>query len=88
MAVCDEMRAEWLSRATSQAELATKLMEKVTAARSMYGAMAAYQEWMRERMARFEEDNRRLWGQTQKAMEATGLVSQSGSSIPARWPGS
>jgi hypothetical protein len=87
MAVCDEIRAEWLSRVTSEAELATKLMEKITAARSMYDAMAAYQEWMSARMDRFEEDNRRLWGQTRKAMEATGLVSQPGSWTPGRSTG-
>jgi hypothetical protein len=72
MSVC---RAEWVARAMSEAELTAKLMEKITAARSMYDAMAAYQEWMRARIAQFEEDNRRLWGQTEKAMEATGLVS-------------
>jgi hypothetical protein len=79
IAVSDEIRAEWLSRATSEVELVTKLMEKITAARSMYDAMAAYQEWMSGRMDRFEEDNRRLWGQTRKAMDATRLVSQPGS---------
>jgi hypothetical protein len=70
MAVYDEIRGEWLSRAASEAELATKLLEKMTAARSIYDAMGAYQEWMSGRMDRFEEDNSRLWGQTQKAVEA------------------
>jgi len=76
MEVCDEIRDEWLSRAKYEADLATKLMEKVTSARSFSETAAAYGDWMSRRIELFADDNRRLLVDAQKVMGAgTRLIS-------------
>jgi hypothetical protein len=50
MEVCDEIRGEWLSRANSEADLATKPMQKGATARSFPETAAAYGEWVSRRI--------------------------------------
>jgi hypothetical protein len=71
MQVCDEIREKWLCRVKSEAELANQLVTKVTAARSIPDTTAAYGEWMTRHMEMLGEDNRRLWADVQKLMEAS-----------------
>lgn len=65
-----EMSREWFERATSEAELAMGLSNRLTAARSMPDAFSAYQEWLNEWMGMFGEDSRRLVSDGRKLMEA------------------
>lgn len=70
MALCDEIRGEWLSRASCEADLATKLMEKLTTSHSIPETAAAYGEWMSRRMELLADDSRRVWADAQKVMGA------------------
>jgi len=63
---------EWLSRASSEAELALQLPNKLTAARTMPDAFSAYQEWLIEWMAMRGEDGRRLISDSYKILD-TGV---------------
>jgi hypothetical protein len=45
-----EMRRDWMARATAEVELSLKLSKKLTAADSVPEAVAAYQEWLNEEM--------------------------------------
>jgi Phasin protein len=84
----EEIRDEWLARMKSETDLATELMERLRSSGSFPDAMSAYQEWMSRRMERFAEDSRRFWADAQKIMEASArMVSQPGSWIPGRSPG-
>jgi hypothetical protein len=65
-----EMSREWFARASSEAELAMGLSNRLTAARSMPDAFSAYQEWLNEWMGMFGEDSRRLVSDGRKLMEA------------------
>ncbi|HTV35126.1 MAG TPA: hypothetical protein VMF12_01745 [Xanthobacteraceae bacterium] len=66
-----EMSREWYARATSEAELAMGLSNRLTAARSVPDALSAYQEWLNEWMGMFGEDSRRLVSDGRKLMEAS-----------------
>jgi hypothetical protein len=66
-----EMSREWFARATSEAELAMGLSNRLTAARSVPDALSAYQEWLNEWMGMFGEDSRRLVSDGRKLMEAS-----------------
>jgi hypothetical protein len=70
-----EMSRQWFDRAQSEANLASELGSKLTAARSVPEAMAAYQEWVSRRFEMMGEDGKHLLEDTQKFMEAaTGLL--------------
>jgi hypothetical protein len=58
--VLSDIGQEWLVRATAEAELALRLPNKLTNARSMPDAFSAYQEWFNEWMSMFGEDTRRF----------------------------
>jgi hypothetical protein len=60
----------WFTRATSEAELAFGLPNKLTAARSMPDAVSAYQEWLGEVMNMLGEDSRRLISDSRKIIDA------------------
>ena len=53
-----EMRRDWMARATAEIELSLKLSKKLEAADSVPDALAAYQEWMNEEMGARAEDAR------------------------------
>jgi len=65
-----EMNRQWFDRAQSEANLASELASKLTAARSIPDAMAAYQAWTSRRFEMMAEDGKQLLADTQKFMEA------------------
>jgi hypothetical protein len=65
-----EMNRQWFDRAQSEADLASELTSKLTAARSIPDAIAAYQEWTSRRFEMMAEDGKHLLADTQKFMEA------------------
>ena len=65
-----EMSREWLARATSETELAFRLPNRLTAARSVPDALSAYQQWLNEWMGMFGEDSRRLISDGRRLVDA------------------
>ena len=63
---------DWLSRAQSEAKLASDFVGKLTAARSIPDANLACQECAARQFEMFAEDGRRLWTNSQKLVE-TGM---------------
>jgi hypothetical protein len=70
LGVLGEIGREWLTRATSEAELALRLPNKLTAARSLPDAFSAYQEWLHDWMNMFGEDSRRFISDGGKIIDA------------------
>jgi hypothetical protein len=69
--VLSNIGREWLSRATSEVELASRLPNKLTAARSVPDAFSAYQEWLGEWMNMRGEDSYRLVSDSQRIINAS-----------------
>ena len=65
-----EMNRQWFDRAQSEASSASEFTSKLTAARSIPEAMAAYQEWASRRFEMMAEDGKHLFADAQKFMEA------------------
>ena len=76
-----EMNRQWFDRAQAEANLASELASKLTAARSIPDAMAAYQEWASRRFEMMAEDGKHLLADTQKFMEAATHLLPNGSLI-------
>ncbi len=76
-----EMNRQWLDRAQSETNLASEFASKLTAARTIPEAMAAYQEWASRRFEMMAEDGKHLLADTQKFMEAATRLLPSGSLI-------
>ena len=74
-----EMNRQWFDRAQSEANLASELASKLTAARSIPDVMAAYQEWASRRFEMMAEDGKHLLADTQKLMEAATRLLPNGS---------
>src|SRR6516225_1473703 len=70
-----EMRRDWMARATAEIELSLKLSKKLTAADSVPDALAAYQEWLNEEMG---ARRRRTSADGQKFTDATSRFLSSG----------
>lgn len=70
LGVLAEIGRDWLTRATSEAELALRLPNRLTAARSLPAAFSAYQEWLREWMNLCGEDSRRFISDGGKIIDA------------------
>jgi hypothetical protein len=68
--VLSNIGREWFARATSEAELASRLPNKLTAARSVPDALSAYQEWLGEWMNRCGEDSYRIVSDSQRIISA------------------
>ena len=66
-----DMSRDWAARAKAEADLATEFAAKLSAAHSPADLMAVSQDWMNRRMELFTEDNRRLFADGQKFMNAT-----------------
>ena len=66
-----EMRRDWMARATAEIELSLKLSKKLEAADSVPDALSAYQEWLNEEMGARAEDARLLMSNGQKFMDTT-----------------
>ena len=73
-----EMRRDWMARATAEIELSLKLSKKLTDAHSVPDAVAAYQEWLNEEMGARAEDARLLMSSGQKFMDTTPRFLSSG----------
>ena len=70
--LCERIAAanrDWSIRAKTEADLASELTAKVTAARSLPEAMTAYQEWASRRVALITDDSRRILADGQKFIE-------------------
>jgi len=72
LGLLSEIGQEWFARATTEAELAFKLPNTLTAARSVPDAISVYQEWLGEWMTMRGEDGRRLMSDSQRIVE-TGV---------------
>src|SRR5215472_9379734 len=66
-----EMRRDWMARATAEVEISLKLSKKLTDAHSVPDAVAAYQEWLNEEMGARAEEARLLMSNGQKFMDTT-----------------
>ncbi len=73
-----EMRREWMARATAEVELSLKLSKKLTDAHSVPDTVAAYQEWLNDEMGARAEDARLLMSNGQKFMDSTSRFISSG----------
>lgn len=76
-----EMNLEWALRASSEANLTSEFVGKLTAARSLPAAAAAYQDWIQQHMQLFAEDGRRFMSNGQKFMQASAQAFSNG--LPA-----
>ena len=77
-----EMSRDWMARVTAEVELGVKLSNRLTTARSVPDAIAAYQEWLSEEMDARAEDARRLMSNGQKFMDTSiRLLSNGWSSV-------
>jgi hypothetical protein len=80
--VLSNIGREWFARAASQAELASRLPNKLTAARSVPDALSAYQEWLGECITMVGEDSYRFISDGQKIVNAgVRCVTESAPSI-------
>jgi hypothetical protein len=70
LGLLSDMGQDWFARATAEAELALRLPNRLTAARSVPDAVTAYQEWLGEWMDRCSEDSQRLLSDGQKMVVA------------------
>src|SRR3974390_3377213 len=66
----EESNRQWFDRAASEANLASEFTAKLTAARSIPGALTACQEGGSRRFELMAEDGKHLAADTQKFMEA------------------
>jgi hypothetical protein len=73
-----EMRRDWMARATAEIELSLKLSKKLETADSVPDALAAYQEWLNEEMGARAEDARLLMSNGQKFTDAASRFLSSG----------
>lgn len=65
----ENISQDWFARATAEAELALRLPNKLTAARSVHDAVAAYQQWFGEWVNRCSEDSQRLFSDSEKIVD-------------------
>jgi len=73
-----EMSRNWMARATAEVQLGVKLSTKLTTARSVPDAVAAYQEWWGEEMGARAEDVRLLMSNGQRFMDASSRFLSNG----------
>jgi hypothetical protein len=71
LGLLSDLGQDWFARVTAEAELALRLPNRLTAARSVSDAVTAYQEWLGEWMDRCSEDSQRLLSDGQR-MVVTG----------------
>jgi hypothetical protein len=77
-----EMSREVMSCAAAEVELSLKLSKRLSAARSLPDAIAAYQEWLSEEINARSEDARRFMTKSQKFMaNSTRVFSNGGSGV-------
>lgn len=67
--VLNDIGQEWFARATSQAEFALKLPNRLTSAHTVPEAFSAYREWLGEWISMCDEDTRRFMADSQKIVD-------------------
>jgi hypothetical protein len=67
--VLHDISRDWLARATSEAEHAFALPNKLTTAQSVPDVWSAYHEWLNERMSMYNEDSRRFIADSQRIVD-------------------
>jgi hypothetical protein len=75
----EEINRAWLARAQSGVTLASELVGKLAAARSVPEAAAVYQECMTKQMELLAEDGRRLVADSEKLMRVGARLFSNGS---------
>jgi hypothetical protein len=73
-----ETNRQCFDRVQAEANLASELVSKVTAARSISEAMAAYQEWGSRRLEMAAEDTKRLMDHTHKFIQMSAQLLANG----------
>lgn len=73
-----ESNKQWVARLQSEANLASDLASKVTAARSIPDAMTACQEWSSRHVEMMAEDGKHLFADAQKFMETGSRLLSNG----------
>lgn len=73
---------DWMTRATSEAELALNLPNRLSGVRSIPDAISTYQEWLGEIWSMCNDDSRRIVADGQRIM-ATSVRCLTGSAPPA-----
>jgi Phasin protein len=75
----EEINRAWLARAQSGVTLASELVGKLAAARSIPEATSAYQECMTRQMELLAEDGRRIVADSERLMRAGARLFSNGS---------
>lgn len=75
----EAMNRAWLARTQSEVTLASELVGKLAAARSIPDAATACQECMSRQMEIFAEDSRRMLADSEKLMRAGARLFSNGS---------
>ena len=78
-----DMGREWMACATAEVQLGLRLSKKLSAARSVPDAIAAYQEWLSEEMGARAEDARRLLSNGQKLVDTSTRLLSNGWMSPS-----
>ena len=73
-----ELNKQWLERVQSEANLASELASKLTAARSIPDTMTACQEWSNRRFEMMAEDGKHAFADAQKFMETGARLLSNG----------
>jgi len=73
-----EISQYWTGRAKAEADLASELISKLTAARSVPETAKAYQEWASQRMQMVLEDGQRLFADSFRLTETTAQLFSDG----------
>jgi hypothetical protein len=67
--VLHDISRNWVARATSEAEFAFRLPNKLTAAQTVPDALSAYHGWLNEWMNMCSEDSRRFIADSQRIVD-------------------
>jgi hypothetical protein len=85
--IVEEMGREFTSCVAAEAELSLRLSKRLSEARSIPDAMAAYQEWLHEEMVRRSQDASRLVTTSQKFINtSTRIFSNGWPAADMNWP--
>jgi hypothetical protein len=80
----DEANRAWVARVRLQAVLGVELFNKLTAARSMPAAAAAYRECMNQHLDMLAEDGRRILEDSKRLLRSSTGLFANGASGPRR----
>jgi Phasin protein len=78
----EQFNRQQTARAKQEMELASEFAGKITSARSVPDVMNAYQNWISKRMALYVEDGRKLFEDSQRALNTTMKLFSLGKESP------